>query len=743
MKLRNKIFLYYGTYTLSYILILLLINTTIIQRSLIQSAQHDLKTQIESVYSATKSLIETAIANYLRSIVDMNLEYLDRLNERVERGDLTLDDAKDLYQEYAKSRQIGDSGYIMALQEREDGIFMEIHPYLRGVDVSSTSAYQNRRDNVIGFGSYDWQNPQDKSSKKKVAYMEYFEPWDWNLGATTYEEELYQLISVEDLRGIINSFKIKERGYFFLMDSHFIMRIHPHLEGENVYDLQGPDNSFITHEMLKNMGDFYYYLWTDPVTGRDEEKYALAMIIEPFGWYVVASGYVSEIMNPVSKLLRMGYILSVMMGLSLIILTLWFTRSLTRPMNHMVMGLHQFYSYHTLYRKKFRSVSEIESVGTAVEKMTSSILDYEKTRSDLTVQLNSIINSMPSIIIGVDRQKNVIFLNDKAIQYTNVSKMKALNRPVMELLKDFENAQSVIERGLESGTVTSDNIVLNIPTASGDRTYYEITVYPLDKQKEHSVIRMDDVTERTQMEEMLLHSRKMEAIGQLAGGVAHDFNNMLTAILHSLEYLEKMTEKNSDAELYLKNIEEASMRAADLTQKLLTFSRKANKVFSPQNVQLLLQQTIEILKHSLNKNIVIAEDYQAEENGVMGDLAQLQSLFMNLGINAAQAMPEGGALSFRTWNTSFPEDRILSDGNTLKAGTYLIIDVSDTGGGIPEEIRDKIFDPFFTTKGIGQGTGLGLPSVLGVVKQHKGNISLQSRVGHGTTFTIELPVLTD
>ena len=741
MKLRNKIFLYYGTYTLSYILILLLINTTIIQRSLLQSAQHDLKTQIESVYSATKSLIETAIANYLRSIVDMNIEYLDELNGHVERGELTLGEAKDLYQEYTNEQKIGESGYIMALQDRDDGVYLEIHPYLRGENVSDTPANRNRLEQEFGYTTYDWQNPEDEKVQKKVAYMEYFEPWDWTLGATTYEEELYQLISVEDLRGIITSFKIKERGYFFLLDSRFIMQIHPHLEGDNVYDLQGPDGAFITHEMLKHMGNFYYYRWTDPVTGRDEEKYALAMVIEPFGWYVVASGYVSEIMNPVAKLLRMGYILSIVMGVSLILLTLWFTRSLTRPMNHMVMGLHQFYSYHTLYRKRFSSVSEIESVGTAVEKMTSSILDYEKTRSELTEQLNSIINSMPSIIIGVDKKKNVIFLNDKAIQYTHVSKMEALNHPVMELLKDFENAQSVIERGLESGMVTSDNIVLNIPTASGDRTYYEITVYPLDKQKEHSVIRMDDVTERTQMEEMLLHSRKMEAIGQLAGGVAHDFNNMLTAILHSLEYLEKMTEKNSDAELYLKNIEEASMRAADLTQKLLTFSRKANKVFSRQNVQLLLQQTIEILKHSLNKNIVIEEDFRAEDVFIMGDMAQIQSLFMNLGLNASQAMPEGGLLIFRLANITIPRNRELPDGTFLEGGRYLVIEISDTGTGIPEEIRDRVFEPFFTTKGIGKGTGLGLPSVLGVVKQHKGNITLQSEPGRGTTFTIELPVL--
>ena len=740
MRLRNKILLYFGTFTLFYIVGLTLISSLIVKKNLVESARRDVRAQLESVHSAAKSLIDTAISNYLRGVVDMNITYLDELNEKVERGDLTLEEAKQHFQDYADRQRIGESGYIVAIREKGEQVLLEIHPFLRGMDANDSSASSMRLGGERGYSVYDWRNPDDESFRKKSAYMEYYETWDWTLGATVYEDELYQLINVEDLRGVISSFMISGKGYFFLMDSRFIMRIHPTLEGQYVHDLQDSNGNYIIQEMLRNIGDFYEYNWTNPETGEDEAKYALVDILEPFGWYVVASGYVGDTMRPIKALLKTGYLMAILVGGGLIFLVLLFSRSVTRPLSSLMEGIREFHENRILYLMQYSSVSEIESVGSAVEKMTRSILDYEKEKSRLSDQLNRIINAMPSMLIGVARDGEIIFLNDAAIQYAGAVKEKVLGKPVQSILDGFDELLPALSEGQEAGRMVSVNIVRDGVPPSQGKTYFEATVYPLDRTAVTSVIRIDDVSERTRMEEMLLHSRKMEAIGQLAGGVAHDFNNMLTAILHSLEYLESIIGKNSEAEQYLQYIEQASLRAADLTQKLLTFSRKSHKFYTPQNVESILRQTVEILKHSINKNIRIEEDYSIANPVVTGDMAQLQSMIMNMGINASQAMPDGGILTFRSFNRNIPENRTLPDGELMKAGFYVRIEVSDTGTGIPEDVQRKVFEPFYTTRGVGQGTGLGLSSVLGVVKQHGGFVSLESEPGKGTAFFIDLPV---
>ena len=740
LKLRNKILLYFGTYTFIYILVFLLILSSVIERSLLYSARRDLRVQIESVYSAAESLIETAISNYLRAVLDLNMSYLEELNAEVESGNLSLERAKQLFQDYVIGQKIGESGYVVAIEEKGDQTILEIHPYLKGEDAGSTEAGKIWLSRKNGYSYYNWRNPGDDSDRKKVAYLRSFEPWNWILGATTFEDELHQLVNIEDLRGILTSFKIKENGYFYLMDSDFIMRIHPNLEGENVWDIQDVDGIFITHKMMENVGSFYYYRWFNPSSGREEEKYALAEILEPFGWYVIASGYVSDILMPIHELIRMGYLLTIVMGISLFLMVLWFSRSLTLPMYKLIEGLRQFYRDHSPYSMQFKSVSEIESVGKAIEKMTSSILNYEKERLKLTEQQGRILNAMPSMLVGLNRNGKIIFLNDKAAQYAGVDETDALDQPFIAIMKGFEEIYPRMREGLESGRVFSMSTVLKNASPSDEKVSFEVTVYPLDSHEGTAVIRMDDVSERTRMEEMLLHSQKMDAIGQMAGGIAHDFNNMLTAILHSLEYLETTTERHSEGEKYLAIIKQASQRAADLTQKLLTFSRKANKVSTLQNMTQILRQTVEILGHSIDKRIRIEEDFEAENSLVQGDAALLQSLFINLGINAAQAMPTGGVLTFRTENNEITAGKTSFDGEPITAGQYLRIEVSDTGTGIPEEIQNRIFEPFFTTKEVGEGTGLGLSSVLGTVKQHGGNITLKSELHEGTVFIIELPV---
>lgn len=242
-------------------------------------------------------------------------------------------------------------------------------------------------------------------------------------------------------------------------------------------------------------------------------------------------------------------------------------------------------------------------------------------------------------------------------------------------------------------------------------------------------------------EERLRQSEKMRVVGQLAGGIAHDFNNMLTGILVAAEMLEPRLQPE-DHEL-LEMILSTAGRAAELTAKLLTFSRRQTGSRVPLDVHHALREVASLLANTLNRRIRLVMNLQAEKSVVLGDLAQLQSAFLNLGINAAQAMPEGGELRIQTRNlepdTAFFRQSTLD----LKPGPCIEIIFEDTGCGIAPEHLSRIFEPFFTTKQPGQGTGLGLATVFGTLQQHQGGIAVSSQLGEGTRFQILLPLCLD
>jgi nitrogen-specific signal transduction histidine kinase/CheY-like chemotaxis protein len=246
--------------------------------------------------------------------------------------------------------------------------------------------------------------------------------------------------------------------------------------------------------------------------------------------------------------------------------------------------------------------------------------------------------------------------------------------------------------------------------------------------------------EKKQLQEQLHQVQKMDVIGQLAGGIAHDFNNMLTGIMASADLL-KLRLSEDDLNMKLVNtILNAATRSADLTRDLLSFSRKGTKETLPVAINETIIAVIGLLERTLDKSIHLVTRLEADDPIVMGDMAQLQNALLNLGVNARDAMPEGGILTYATALVSLNDTDCQSHQILLKPGKYLQISVSDTGVGIPREILSRIFEPFFTTKSPGKGTGLGLAAVYGTVRDHQGSINVYSEPGNGTVFNVYLPV---
>ena len=247
-----------------------------------------------------------------------------------------------------------------------------------------------------------------------------------------------------------------------------------------------------------------------------------------------------------------------------------------------------------------------------------------------------------------------------------------------------------------------------------------------------------DLTAQRQLEEELHHSQKMDAIGRLAGGVAHDFNNMLTAIGCYSEMLMASLNKTDERRDDVDEIMKASRRAGALTSQLLAFSRK--QILQPRimDLNVVTGEIQRLLERLIGEDIELVARYETGVWSVRADPDQIGQVLLNLSVNSRDAMPNGGKLTIETANVTLTEPRAFAH-DVVAAGDYVVLRVSDTGVGIPAETEQHVFDPFFTTKAAGKGTGLGLSTVYGIVKQSGGYIELKSALGAGTTFAIYLP----
>jgi signal transduction histidine kinase/ActR/RegA family two-component response regulator len=242
-----------------------------------------------------------------------------------------------------------------------------------------------------------------------------------------------------------------------------------------------------------------------------------------------------------------------------------------------------------------------------------------------------------------------------------------------------------------------------------------------------------------QLEEELFQKRKLEAIGQLSSGVTHDINNMLTPILGYAGLIKIKSDNPGLAADYSEKIAIAARQIRDLVAKLLLFSRKKAAIVRPVDLHRLITELMGLLEHTIDKRIQIRTFLQADNPILIGDPSALQNALLNLSVNAKDAMPEGGVLTFTTGLADLNKDDDLCRNFGVESGEYIYVSVCDTGTGIDQETLSKIFEPFFTTKPVGKGTGLGLAGVYGCVKSHNGCIDVKTEVGNGTTFVLYFP----
>ena len=324
-------------------------------------------------------------------------------------------------------------------------------------------------------------------------------------------------------------------------------------------------------------------------------------------------------------------------------------------------------------------------------------------------------------------------LKAKKIEEINSLSPREIKKEMQRAVKESRNYFLFKHRRADNSLC--DVEVYSAPIAVGGRSLLYSVVYDITQ-------RISYQKEKEKLRAQLIQAQKMEAVGQLAGGIAHDFNNILSSIIGFTELTLDEVEKGSSIENHLQEVYAAGKRAKDLVKQILAFARQTEETLRPVQVKPIIKEVLKFIRSSIPTTIEIRQRIESNAN-ILGNPTQVHQILMNLLTNAAHAMEnKGGILEVHLQDISFHnnEKRDIPD---FKQGNYIEIKVSDTGTGIPSEIIDSIFDPYFTTKAPGEGTGMGLATVHGIVESYNGKITVHSAPGKGTCFTIYLPVTSE
>ena len=395
----------------------------------------------------------------------------------------------------------------------------------------------------------------------------------------------------------------------------------------------------------------------------------------------------------------------------------------------------------------------LSRLSAAIERELDAANDRNERRSfeaELEMErelLHQLMNNIPDSIFFKDKNRRFTIVNNtNNLARLKISKEEMIGRTIDEFIEP-EVARLLMdedERVFGKGEVISDRI-RRIVEKDGTERWLSATKAPI-RDRHGEIIGLvgitRDVTKRQQFEERLRQAQKMEAVGELTGGVAHDFNNLLMVVIGNLELLGETVEPNGSTLELVDECLSAALAGADLTKNLLAFSRRQPIGAHPVNITKAIESQIRLLQRTVGAQVELEYEGNDEAGLAIVDPTQMQTAVTNLVLNARDAMADGGSVKIRTFATKLAGDG-KHEAEDLHPGAYFVIEVSDTGTGIRADVVERLFEPFFTTKEGGKGSGLGLAMVYGFAKQSGGKVTVESTLGEGSTFRIFLPQMED
>ena len=608
-----------------------------------------------------------------------------------------------------------------------------------------------------GFYSYHWSKPEQPGRDyPKVSFVKYFSPFNWFIGTGAYLDDLDDSIRKESLT-MIESKKFGHGGYLFAGTYEGVSLTGPAC-GANLFDVVDKNGFFVVRELIAKArsGGGFVRCCQLPENGHSErEKLSYVVGLPDCQWYVGAGIYIDDLESEMARIkqemagkIRGHFLLVILAILFLLVLAFLVSWLLWYRVRNSFAVFKEFFQQATLQageidakKLTFQEFVELaEMANRMFADLRHSREEQATTEQELRLMALAVIHTTEMVLL-YDAEARVEYVNPAFEKLSGFSLRELRGKDTIPLFTDRCSELTEARHRMVLGGQAWSGLLLG-RRRDGSLYDCEGTVSPIfDEQgKLTGIVAVGrDVTRQLELEKRLRHTQKMEAIGTLAGGIAHDFNNILAAINGYSEISLLRLPADSEVREYLENILIAGERAADLVKQILIFSRRQEGERRPVQVSLIIKEALKLLRPTLPATIDIRAELNCDAK-VLADPTQIHQLFVNLCTNAAQAMPEGGCLSIMlSCKELTPED--CRDG-ALESGDYIELKVADTGCGISEEIQERIFEPFFTTREEGQGTGLGLSLVHGIVEKISGEVAVTSRPGEGSMFVVLLPQAT-
>jgi PAS domain S-box-containing protein len=758
-------------------------------------APHLREEYIASQRQQIKQEVERVVAyiqyNWAKAEERLRNNLKDRTNEafaiatnlyRVNQGRANEQETRNIILEALRPIRFNHGlGYYFATGLDGVEILFADHPELEGqsmLDTQDTRGAYVIRDMIElvrregeDYYQYSWTKPNAQGKDfPKIAYVKYFAPFDGFIGTGEYLDDVEQDIQREVLERI-GKIRFGKEGYVFVVSYEgFILMSgsHPGLIGKNISDVTDPNGVKVFQEERraaeKVEGDFIQYLWDKPPTKKISPKISFVQGFPQWQWMVGAGVYVDDIepvitaMETTAKremqkdIYHLGFALTATLVAALLI-CYRLSHYLKRQLD---LFLHFFKEADTGGKPIATEqifLREFQLLGQSANRMLEERKKAEEGLRESQDRFQSLFSNMAE---GVAMHELILDESGKPADYRIVD----IN-PQYERLLGLRRTQIIGKSAIEAYDTREVPYLgeYSKVALSGIPSKFETYFTPLDRHFEISIVArgnrgfatiFSDVTsrklaeeERRRLEDRLQRAEKMEAMGTLAGGVAHDLNNVLGIVVGYSELLLNDSGESSSARSKAMQIFKGGQRAAAIVQDLLTLARRGvsnRKVLNLNNIVLECWNFPEFTKiSSYHPNIRIKTDLEANLLNISGSAVHLGKSLMNLVSNAAEAMPEGGAITIKTGNQYL--DKPVSGYDEVREGDYVVLSVSDTGEGIPASDLKRIFEPFYTKKVMGRsGTGLGLAVIWGTVKDHLGYINVESQEGKGTIFTLYFPV---
>ncbi|WP_377808069.1 cache domain-containing protein [Azospirillum sp. A29] len=709
----------------------------------------------------------------LRDVLELAVGYIEHVYARADRGEITMEQARREAMEGLHAFRYGNGDYVWAIGY--DSVILS-HP---------SPDYQGRkaddlRDNLgrhilptivatakregEGFQTYPWWRPNGDERAPKLSFFKDLPRRGIIVGTGAYladvdaEVERRKADAIEDLRQALRKLRIARTGYLYIFDSANRMIIHPNsnIEGTAFGDRLNSATGRPIAEDLKvaaAKGEPLTYLWDKP---DDPGNYAYEKIswvrhFEGFDWYIASSVYVDELRR--SSVVLGNRILAIGMALMAAGSLLGYIAvgRLVRPLRRLADTAVQVRAGDLGAQSGIRRGDEIGLLASAFDGMVRQLRDTVATLDsrvrDRTAALAEaesrqrvILDAIPACIAGLDRDGRLTFANLRWAELVGRDKAAVIGRDLASVVGRRAMAALVphLDRCLSGEVVTFEYAFQR----HGGTMVTKTTLIPHrgeGRAEEGAVTGLFvltlDITDEKQTERQLVEAQRLKAVGQLSGGLAHDFNNLLSIIIGNLSAARDRYAAVEGLDAYLEPAQRASRRGADITARLLAFSRQ--QPLKPEPIELcgLLRDMAVLLRRSFPSSIAIGVPGEGRECWTIADQTQLENALVNLAINARDAMPNGGRLDIAVGIRKVEGDQSFDE--PVRPDDYLEIRVTDTGTGFTPEALARAVEPFFTTKAL--GSGLGLSMVYGFVKQSRGYLRIDSRPGEGTAVTLLLP----